>query len=70
MSCSIGRRCGSNLALIWLWRKLAVTASIGPLAWELPYAVGVALKGQKKKKKFSEIRKHLQTIHKNKLRMG
>ena len=31
--------------------KLAVTAPIGPLAWEPPYVVGVALKRQKKKKK-------------------
>ena len=29
----------------WLWRRLAAVAlMIGPLAWELPYAVGMALK--------------------------
>ena len=27
------------------------TALIGPLAWELPYATGVALKSKKKRKK-------------------
>ena len=30
---------------------LAATAPIGPLAWEPPYAVGVALETAKKKKK-------------------
>ena len=38
----------SDLAL--LWRRLAATAQIRPLAWEPPYAMGVALKIQKKKK--------------------
>ena len=28
--------------LLWLWRRLAATAPIGPLAWESPYAVGAA----------------------------
>ena len=44
MSCSIGGRCGSDLAL--LWQRWAATAPIQPLAWELPYATGVALKRQ------------------------
>ena len=34
-----------------LWRRPAATAPIRPLAWEPPYAVGTALKGQKDKKK-------------------
>ena len=49
-----GRRHGSDPALLWLWRRAAATAPIRPLAWEPPYALGVALekaKGQKKKKK-------------------
>ena len=36
--------------LLWLWREPAVIAPIGPLAWEPPYAAGVALKSKKKKK--------------------
>ena len=32
----------------WLWRRPAATAPIRPLAWELPYAVGAALKKQNK----------------------
>ena len=30
--------------MLWLWHGPAATAPIGPLAWELPYAMGVALK--------------------------
>ena len=30
-------------ALLWLWCRPAVAAPTGPLAWELPYAVGAAL---------------------------
>ena len=37
--------------LLWLWSRLAATAPTGPLAWEPLYAVGTALKSQKKKKK-------------------
>ena len=49
MSCGVGRRCGSDLALLWLWCRPAAAAPIRPLAWELPYAAGVALKRQKKR---------------------
>ena len=39
-------------ALLWLWRRLAATAPIRPLAWEPPYAAASeALKRQIKKKK-------------------
>ena len=38
-------------ALLWLWCRPAAVSLIRLLAWELPYAVGVALKKQKKKKK-------------------
>ena len=47
-----GRR-GSDLVWLWLWRRLAVAALIQPLAWELPYDTGVALKRKKKKKRIS-----------------
>jgi len=43
VSCGVGHRCGSDLALLWLWRRLAATAPIRLLAWEAPYAVGVVL---------------------------
>ena len=51
MSCGVGRRCSSDLALLWLGRRPAAMALIRPLAWEPPYAVDVALKGQKDKNK-------------------
>ena len=50
MSCGVGRRRGSDPALLWLWRRLEATAPIGPLAWEPAYAAGVALEKTKKKK--------------------
>ena len=34
--------------LPWLWHRLAFTALIQPLAWELPYAAGVVLKEEKR----------------------
>ena len=37
-----------DLALLWLWCRPAVVALIRPLAWELPYAMGAALKSKKK----------------------
>ena len=35
--------------LLWLWCRLEAAALIPSLAWELPYAKGVALKRKKKK---------------------
>src|SRR5512147_2690885 len=32
MSCGVGRRRGLDLALLWLWCRLAAAAPIGPLA--------------------------------------
>ena len=39
MNCGVGRRHGSDLALLWLWHGPGSTAPTGPLAW-----------GKKKKK--------------------
>ena len=36
--------------LLWLWQGPEAAAPIGPLAWELPYAAGVAIKGKRKNK--------------------
>ena len=55
MSCGVGCRCGLDLALLWLWHRLELTAPIPPLAWEAPYAMGTALKT--KKKKLTALRK-------------
>ena len=49
MSCGVGRRHSSDPELLWLWHRLAAVALILPLAWELPYTVGMALKSKKQK---------------------
>ena len=51
MSCVVGHRHGSDLVLLWLWRRPAAEALIRPLAWDPSYAAGAALKKLKKKKK-------------------
>ena len=43
----MGRRRGLDPAFLWLWRRRAAVAPIRPLAWELLYATGVALKEAK-----------------------
>ena len=47
---------GSHVAVaVWLWYRPAAAAPIQPLAWEHPYAAGVApemAKRQKKKNSF------------------
>ena len=49
MSCGIGQRHGLDPTLVCLWHRQAATAQIGPLAWELLYAAGAALKEKTKK---------------------
>ena len=54
MNCGVGCGRGLDPALLWLWRRLAATGPIGPLAWEPPYVPRAAqemAKRQKKKKK-------------------
>jgi len=57
VSCGVGRRCGLDLVLLCLWCRPAAIALIRPLAWELPYAVGVALKDKRPKKLRKKIKK-------------
>ena len=54
----MGRRRGSDPELLWLWCRPAAVTPIGPLAWEPPYAMGVALekaKRQKNKIKYNKM---------------
>ena len=51
MSCGVVHRHSSDPMLLWLWHRLAATAPIQPLAWEPPYAMGVALEKVKRQKK-------------------
>ena len=60
MSCGVGRRHSSDPAWLWVWYRPAAVAPIGPLAWELPYAKGTALKKKQKKQKTNK-----QTTKKN-----
>ena len=48
VSCGVGRRCGLDPALLWLWCRLVATVPIEHLAWEPAYAMGVALKKKSK----------------------
>ena len=50
MSCGVGRRHGSDPALLWLWLRPVATALIRPLAWEPPFAAGAAQEKGKKTK--------------------
>ena len=63
MSCGVGHRCGLDpaLVLLWLWCRPAAVAPIRPLAWEPPYAAGVALKRQKDKKEKERKKKRHST---------
>ena len=36
--------------LLWLWCRLVAAALIQPLAWELPYAAGGALRRKEEKR--------------------
>ena len=51
MICGVGSRHSSDPVLLWLWHSLVATAPIQPLAWEPPYAAGMALEKEKKKKR-------------------
>ena len=47
LSCSVAHRRGSDPEWLWLWYRPATIALIRLLAWEPPYATGVALKSKK-----------------------
>ena len=47
MKCGVGRRHSSDPALLWHWNRLVATALMQSLAWESPYAMGMALKRKK-----------------------
>ena len=57
----------ADLLLLWLWRGLAATAPIKPLAWEPSHAVGAALEKTKKdqKKKKRKYAQHLYLTYRN-----
>ena len=60
MSCGVGRRRHSDPALLWLWHGLTAVAPMRPLAWEPPYAMGAALKKDKRQKKKERERRGIE----------
>ena len=59
MSCGVGRRCGSDLALLWLWCRPAATAPIQPLALGTSICHGSGPRKGKKTKKKEKRRKEI-----------
>ena len=53
MSCGVDHSCNLDPTWLWLYHRPAAVAPIWPLAWELPYAEGAALKQTNKTKKNS-----------------
>ena len=51
MSCNVGHRHGSDPVLLWLWHRPAAAVQTGPLAQELPYAAGAAIKKERKEER-------------------
>ena len=52
MSCGVSHRWSLDLALLLLWYRLVVTALIGPLAREPPYAIRQKTKTKQKGKRY------------------
>ena len=71
VSCSVGHRCGLDPAFLWLWYKLAAVSLIRLLVWDLPHAMGVALKRlthtqkKEKRKKEKKIKNKENTVRMN-----
>ena len=51
--------------LLWLWHRPMATALIRLLAWEPPYAMGVALEKTKRKKKWRIVGPNLHLLSRN-----
>ena len=54
-SWGIGRGCGLDLVLPWLWHRPAAVTLIQPLALELRYAADAAVKRKRKKKNEAKL---------------
>ena len=68
MISGVGDRHGSDLVLLWLWRRPPATAPIRPLALEPPYATGATLeKAKRQKKKRKKVKDRCQTKYTYKL---
>ena len=66
MSCGVGLRHSSDLALLWLWRRLVAAVLIGLLVWEPSYAAGAALeKAKRQEKKKSKMIAEMKEFNRN-----
>ena len=54
MNCGVDCKHNLDRTLLWLWYRLATTALIPPLDWELPYDSPVAIKRPPQKKRERE----------------
>ena len=61
MSCGVDSRHSLDPTWLWLWCRLAAAAPVRPLVWELPYAIGAALKKSKKIKLFYFIHEEIES---------
>jgi len=61
VSCGVDYRCDSDPELLWF--RLAAATLNQPLAWELPYATGVALESKKRKEKIQYLVLSLLLLH-------
>ena len=64
MSCGVGRKCGSDPTLLWLWRRPVAMVPIRPLAWESPYAAEETLEKAKRQKTKNKKKKEMKKINK------
>ena len=48
LRCAAGHRLGLDPGLLWLWCRPVLTTLIQPLAWELSYATGTAIKREER----------------------
>ena len=70
MSWGVGSRCILDPALLWLWYRLTAAALSQPLAQELPYATGVALRRKIFKNFFKCMEKTDVHIHDDRAQLG
>ena len=70
VSCDVGCRQSSDLALLWPWCRPEAMALIRPQAWEPPYATGAALQRQKDQTNKQKQTFSTQENHRQKYRAG
>ena len=66
MSGGVGCRCSSGPMLLWLWHRRVAIALIRPLAWEPPYAAGMALEKETEQNKTKKTLKRQKNKNKKK----